>query len=204
MTAAFRRLTIFAACFLTGCGTGDLEQSARDRTQVYVFESFKNPVSTTNATMGGATSQLTAVGTKISIIPRLIPVRECNIPRTYCAEGIAKPVVAVLLNKLTHEAATVSVDVTYDIDRRQTIEARTLTSSSVATDEIDPSVDEIKGHAEFQKTVVLPFGEIRRIKLPNGISVGVCVAKPSRYELSLDGPCNADPYGQNLENAQPL
>jgi len=75
---------------------------------------------------------------------------------------------------------TNTVNVGYDIGRRQTIESRTPASNMSTSIAIPQGVNPAQGHSSYSKTTVVRLGEIRQISLPNDVRLNICVACLSR------------------------
>jgi hypothetical protein len=73
---------------------------------------------------------------------------------------------------------TITVNVGYDIGRRQTIESRTPASNMSTSIAIPQGVNPAQGHSSYSKTAVVRLGEIRQISLLNDVRLNICVALP--------------------------
>ncbi|WP_321793877.1 hypothetical protein [Burkholderia pyrrocinia] len=137
----------------------------------------------------------------------LLSIRECDATHSRCVSGIAKPAVLVSVLDADSNAARVSVQVSYDIGPKQTVTNGLSASNLTATISIPDGVEPIRGHAEVARSGELGFGELRKIDLPNGVTVGLCINRATAPVFPASGACHAGTAARFVEaliQAQPL
>lgn len=157
--------------------------------------------------LGGLVTQRLKIGSSWRSMPDLLSIRECDAAHSRCASGIAKPFVLVSVLDADSKSARVSVQVSYDIGPKQTVTNGLPASNSTATISIPDGVEPIRGHAEVSRSGELVFGELRKIDLPNGVMVGLCINSAAALVLSASGACHAGTAARFVEAlyvAQPL
>ena len=115
-------------------------------------------------------------------------VRECNNDMTACSWGIVKLTSRIILQKVVENYATVSVSLTYDLERSQV----TSDKNMFLRDEIPADIPVLSGNAHFEKVVTLPFGEMRRVSFDHGVDFDICAAPADQYMEPANGLCSVD------------
>jgi hypothetical protein len=176
----------FALCILgTACST----MHSITTVEVATLMTYPNPVSE-GKVMRGKSSDMLRVGQQSANHSTLFPIRECNATHTQCADAVVKPVVSYMVQNLRGDEATIRFNVSYDVGRGQSIETKGLASTTSSSLTMDPSVDVISGHQNVSRTAPVKLGEIRKIQLPNGVRLDVCVALAAANGLPQPHGCD--------------
>jgi hypothetical protein len=187
MFIAKRRALMFAACAL-GAGCSSVPPTQIVETGLCVTS--PNLVTPTGKRSSTLYSSNGVVGTEQAFVPDLIALRECDASGSHCVEGVAKAVVSIAVQKLDGDKATLSVSVSYDAGRRQSIESKTPASTMPASRDIDAGADAILQHTSFSKSAVIKLGQMRQVRLPNDVRLQVCVALPDANGFPAPGRCD--------------
>ncbi|WP_429359599.1 hypothetical protein [Paraburkholderia sp. GAS32] len=88
-----------------------------------------------------------------------------------------------------NNGATVIVDLTYDLGRKQKLTC----DSAVITDAIPDNIPVLTDAATFSKKVTAPFGEMRLVSFSHGIDFNICAVPADPQTLmAIDDRCNFD------------
>ncbi|MEK2602314.1 hypothetical protein [Burkholderia arboris] len=136
---------------------------------------------------GGSATDLSVVGQPAPTFHTLLSVRECVAGK--CTAGIAKPAVAVTVQRVSEGQATLRFAVTMDIAGSQTLKSQTGQATSEVTLSIPAGATPITDQFAVDRVATIKVGEFRHVALPHGIRAYVCVAIPNANGMT-DGSCD--------------
>ncbi|HDR9800930.1 TPA: hypothetical protein QDC59_004550 [Burkholderia cenocepacia] len=136
---------------------------------------------------GGAATDLSVVGQPAPTFHTLLSVRECVAGK--CMAGIAKPTIAVTVQRVSEGQATIRFMVTMDIAGSQTLRSQTSQATSEVTLSVPSGATPIIDQFAVDRVATIKVGEFRHVALPHGIRAYVCVAIPNANGVT-DGSCD--------------
>ncbi|MBR8278098.1 hypothetical protein KDX15_30070 [Burkholderia cenocepacia] len=136
---------------------------------------------------GGAATDLSVVGQPAPTFHTLLSVRECVAGK--CRAGIAKPTIAVTVQRVSEGQATLRFMVIMDIAGSQTLKSQTSQATSEVTLSVPSGATPITDQFAVDRVATIKVGEFRHVALPHGIRAYVCVAIPNANGVT-DGSCD--------------
>lgn len=136
---------------------------------------------------GGSSTDLSVIGQPASEFRTLLSVRECAAAK--CAAGIAKPTLAVTVQRVSEGQAAIRFSVNGEIGSSQTLKSQTGNAASEVTMSIPSGVTPINDQFAVDRAATIKIGEFRHVALPHGIRAYVCVAIPNAKGVT-DGSCD--------------
>ncbi|MCA3782910.1 MAG: hypothetical protein IOC39_35780 [Burkholderia sp.] len=136
---------------------------------------------------GGSATDLSVVGQPAPTFHTLLSVRECVAGK--CTAGIAKPTVAVTVQRVSEGQATLRFAVTMDVAGSQTLKSQTSQTTSEVALSIPAGTTPITDQFAVDRVATIKVGEFRHVALPHGIRAYVCVAIPNANGVT-DGSCD--------------
>lgn len=186
---------------LGGCANMSAGQSAK-KVSVTTFASSEDPFSPKRRQDGLSETKVRFVGEVEAIGSTLMDVRSCNQAKTSCAWGIVKFAGTTEVKEVGPDGATLTIDLSYDLARSQSIAAMGQTVAST----IPADVPALSGNRRFLKTVYLPYGQIRRVSFDYGVDFNLCVVPADKYGMPSDLRCSLDGIqtGTTAQSSLPL
>ena len=140
--------------------------------------------------LGGLVTQRIAVGGYWQVVPDLFAVRSCDAG--VCRQGIAKPVARVIVQHVGATSATVTFQAHYDVGPSQTL-TNGLPASTMTTTMSIPAgaAPMLKNVESVGHTAELPYGQLRKIMLPDGVALGLCLSDSREPVMPPSGACPA-------------
>ncbi|WP_454863884.1 hypothetical protein [Pseudomonas hormoni] len=112
-----------------------------------------------------------------------LEVRQCNAQKSACALGIVNLVSQIQILSVGDTVAKLRVDLNYQVGA----EGRGDWSGNTYVEKLSvPEIINDKG--EVSRTAEIPYGEVRHIELPYGMSFTLCVSPPGVSNMSAR-PC---------------
>lgn len=181
---------LIASCASLLAGCSSVQQEA-NRPQIWATLVDASRGSSPDApTLGGLVTQRIQVGPFWQVVPDLFLVRECDAGLTGCKEGIAKPTVRVTVHQAAASQASVTLQVSYDVGPSQTLtNGLSVSPMTTTTTSISRGAEPFRAHAELSRTAELPYGQLRKVDLPNGVSVGLCLNATPAPIMPPSGAC---------------
>ncbi|CAB3773434.1 hypothetical protein GQ57_31540 [Burkholderia sp. MSh2] len=136
---------------------------------------------------GGSATGLSVIGQPALPFRTLLSVRECTAGR--CAAGIARPTLAITVQRVSDGQASIRFTVTGEIGSSQTLKSHIDRSTSEVTMSIAPGVTPITDQFAVDRVATIKVGEFRHVALPHGMRAYVCVAIPIANGVT-DGSCD--------------
>lgn len=136
---------------------------------------------------GGSSTDLSVIGQPASQFRTLLSVRECAAAK--CAAGIAKPTLAVAVQRVSEGQAAIRFSVNGEIGSSQTLTSQAGNATSEVTMSIPSGVTPINDQFAVDRVATIKVGEFRHVALPHGIRAYVCVAIPNAKGVT-DGSCD--------------
>ncbi|WP_186223845.1 hypothetical protein [Burkholderia gladioli] len=148
--------------------------------------------------VGTGSSGLTAVGDGNSQeLTTLLPVFDCESVAPFCKRGIGKPTVRLSVQSASVSGANVTVSVNYDIGPTETVFSGDPRGSyQRSTDSIPDGTLPIRADGSLTQSGFIPYGQLRKIELPYGMYVGLCVAASLHSTNDDDGACSGLSFDQ--------
>jgi hypothetical protein len=142
--------------------------------------------------LGVAFSNKQDVGaSQIREVSTLLSVHDCAKGQLPCRQGVVKPIVKLVVIKASERSAQVNVSVSFNIGRSGVIEAGTPGSSyQKSTETISSGVPTIQEKGSISRTAEIPLGMLRRIELPYGVAIGLCVSSWQGDIFPDNGACS--------------
>lgn len=158
--------------------------------------------------LGGLVTQKIAVGPFWQVVPDLFAVRACDAASGVCRQGVAKPVARVTIRHAGAASATVTFQVDYSVGPSQTLTNGMPVSTMKTTVSIPAGVAPMPEHIEVVgRTAELPYGQLRKVTLPDGVTLGLCLSDSREPVMPPSGACPAGTdahFGEALAAAAPF
>ncbi|WP_155625110.1 hypothetical protein [Burkholderia multivorans] len=158
--------------------------------------------------LGGLVTQKITAGRYWQVVPDMFAVRECDAGAGICRQGIAKPVARVTVRQVGTASATVTFQAEYDVGPSQTLTNGLPVSTMTTTMSIPEGVAPMPKHVELVgRTAELPYGQLRKVTLPNGVMLGLCLSASREPVMPPSGACPAgtdEHFGEALASAASL
>ncbi|WP_442807611.1 hypothetical protein [Trinickia soli] len=152
--------------------------------------------------LGGLTTQKISAGLFWQVVPDLFAVRACDAATGECRQGIAKPVARVTLRQVGATGATVTLQTEYHVAPTQSLTNGLPVSPTRATMSIHAGVAPMPEHTEVaSRTAELPYGQLRKVTLPDGVTLGLCLSDSREPVMPPSGACPASTDVQHLGEA---
>ncbi|MBN3794268.1 hypothetical protein G3N99_04575 [Burkholderia sp. Ac-20392] len=174
-------MTAVAATMLSACAT------AFSPTSISTTVAVTSPPFEKSLRDGGSSTDLPAIGQPSSEFRTLLSVRECAASK--CAAGIAKPTLAVTVQRVSEGLAAIRFSVNGEIGSSQTLKSQAGKVTSEVTMSIPSGVTPINDQFAVDRVATIKIGEFRHVALPHGIRAYVCVAIPNAKGVT-DGSCD--------------
>ncbi|MCA8156880.1 hypothetical protein LGM72_33200 [Burkholderia contaminans] len=175
-------MTAVAATLLSACATAFSPASISTTIAVTAPPSLEKSLRD-----GGSSTDLSVIGQPASQFRTLLPVRECTPGK--CAAGIAKPTLAVTVQRVSEGQAAIRFSVNGEIGSSQTLTSRAGNATSEVTMSIPSGATPINDQFAVDRVATIKVGEFRHVALPHGIRAYVCVAIPNAKGVT-DGSCD--------------
>ncbi|CAG4925565.1 hypothetical protein [Paraburkholderia gardini] len=189
MKTTYRRasLCLLATSILAGCA--NFAPTAHQATSVTTFVSAQNPFFASKRGEGSGDTQVRKPGTTYVSVGPLMDVRKCNAEMTSCAWGVAKVISHMTLIDADKNAATVAVELNYDLGRKQQMNW----GNTVITDAIPDDIPVLTDNATFSKKVKIPYGQMGRVSFGHGVDFNICAVPADPQTLiAVNDSCNLD------------
>lgn len=112
-----------------------------------------------------------------------VTIRQCNAQRTECSLGIVTLTSQIQTLSVNEQSTKLRLDFVYTVGE----EWRRETSSTKQVHSL-PMPEVIKDQGRVTRTADIPYSETRRIELPYGLSLSLCVSAPGVTTL-YQRPC---------------
>ncbi|KVN36021.1 hypothetical protein WJ63_01565 [Burkholderia pyrrocinia] len=141
---------------------------------------------------GGLVTQRITVGRFWQVVPDMFAVRACDAATGVCRQGIVKPVARVTLLQVGATGATVTLQTEYNVGPTQTLTNGLPVSTMTTTMSIPAAVAPMPEHTEqVVRTADLPYGQLRKVTLPDGVTLGLCLTDSREPVMPPSGACPA-------------
>lgn len=102
-----------------------------------------------------------------------VTIRQCNAQRTECSLGIVTLTSQIQILSVDEQSTKLRLDFIYTVGE----EWRRETSSTKQVHSL-PMPEVIKDEGRVTRTADIPYSETRRVELPYGLSLSLCVSAP--------------------------
>ncbi|MBN3856735.1 hypothetical protein G3N59_25470 [Paraburkholderia sp. Ac-20340] len=152
--------------------------------------------------LGGLVTQKIATGLYWQVVPDLFAVHACDAGTGGCRHGIAKPVARVTLLQAGATSAKVTLQAEYNVGASQTLTNGLPVSPMTTTLSVPAGVPVMSTHVErVERTAELPYGQLRKVTLPDGVTLGLCISDSREPVMPPSGACPAGTDVQHLGGA---
>ncbi|KAA0998124.1 hypothetical protein FVF58_45890 [Paraburkholderia panacisoli] len=181
---------IIASCVSLLAGCSSVQQEANGPQVWATLVDASRGSTAGDPTLGRLVNQPIQVGKNWQLVPDMFVVRACDDGPLNCKMGVAKPTVRVTVHQVAASQASVSLTVSYDVGPSQTLTNGLSTHPlSTVTMSIPKGATPFSSHVDVARTVELPYGQLRKVDLPNGISVGLCLSTTPASVMPPSGAC---------------
>ncbi|TWC44512.1 hypothetical protein FBY04_14619 [Pseudomonas sp. SJZ080] len=124
-----------------------------------------------------------------------VTIRQCNAQRTECSLGIVTLTSKIQIISIDEQSTKLRVDFVYKVGE----EWRRETSSTKQVHSL-PMPEVIKDQGRVTRTADIPYSETRRVELPYGLSLSLCVSAPGVTTMN-QRPCTNQMVHADAKNS---
>ncbi|BBU33374.1 hypothetical protein BTHE68_71080 (plasmid) [Burkholderia sp. THE68] len=181
---------VIASCVSLLVGCSSFQQEANRPQILATVVTASRGATADDSTLGGLLTQRIDIGPRWQFVPDMFLVSACDDGPSSCKLGVAKPTVHVTVNRTDTSKASVSVQVSYDVAPRQTnitgISSHPLSTTTIS---VPQGAKSFSSHVDVARTVELPYGQLRKVDLLNGVSIGLCLSTNPAPVTPPSGAC---------------